>query len=152
MIHRTAIITGLLLSSTAIFAADADASLQATKQQLTNQVCIKLTPASDGTLLKYNDELNHMVASIEPFSALIGQAKTAEECQLIQQKLNLATTLIRNRSIFGGQDPKTLYSEIIPNILALATVTSRDDVVLQIAGELEGLNMENAQIVEKQQY
>lgn len=151
--HRTVMITGLLLSIPAIFAADSDQSLQARKQQLTNhQMCLKLTPASDGTLFTYPEELSDMVDCMKPFSALIGQAKTNEECRLIQQKLNFTTTLIRNRRIFADQDPERLYSEVIPKIIALPALTSPRDFVVQIDWELEGLDMENAQIVEKQQY
>lgn len=133
MIHRTALITGLLLSTTAIFAADTQASLQATKLQLKSQLVVHLACTSDGNLFRYPHELYDAITCMKPFDRQIDQAESAAECELIQQKLNLAKAIIRNRIIFEDKDGRNpVYAQIIPNLLALPTLTSPYDGTLQI--------------------
>lgn len=126
--QRILVISGLL-STLAIYAADAERSLLEIKKQLKKQLVVSIQRQPDGAIFTYDLELQDMVACMEPVKTLISQAESAEQCELIQQKLNFAKVVIRNSSVFThGGDRRTVYHEIIPAIFALPELSSPDDL------------------------
>lgn len=134
MIWHTLLITGLLLVSQAPLqgASKASTSLTTTKRQLLQELTVKLPLQTDGTVFVYPTELHDLTTCMQSFETLIKNARTTAECTLISQKLNFAKLLIYHRTTMVGADDavQSLYTVLIPRILARTQMRSRNDAII----------------------